>query len=242
MLPSSLNYNLIRDSILSAKDPWEGKTPENPREGCKVVSEILGGLYISNDAAFGKTFRESNPHNFEAIISACGFPRIQRAIPDLATVKRLEVETYFQERKVEWLQIGDAVPDDDKAWGDIVFNATFPQHPLARADFEIERKSTKPEDVEFRAKRRKIVEEYAPGQWFKPTFELLRQAVAGKKTLVHCHHGASRSPAVVVAFLIHDYHVSAEQAVAFLRSKRYCVDPKCIKDLQHYAIALQKKE
>lgn len=229
----------IRDLIVDAQDPWSGQKPKNSREKLTDVSHIFGGLYISDDSCFVETFK-SNSNNFESIISACGFARMQRAQPALAEVKREEIEAHFQDRKVEWLQIGDAVPDDKHAWTDIVFNATFPKDELARADFEIARKSEKPEDVAFRAKKRAAVQQQSSDTWFTPTFDILRAAVNGKKTLVHCHGGVSRSSAVVAAFFIKEYGVPADRAVAFLRTKRFCVDPKCVENLREYARLLQK--
>src|SRR5690242_14947070 len=116
----------IRDLIVEAKDPWDGKIPPNAREGFSDVSHIAGGLYISNHSRFVETF-QTNPNNFEVIVSVCGYPRLQRAQQDiLKAVERSTVENHFKERKVEWLQIGDAVPDDNEAWTDLIFNATFP--------------------------------------------------------------------------------------------------------------------
>lgn len=236
------SVNLARDLINAAQDPWNEQTSKNLRlEGISDVSHIIGGLYISNDACFIETSR-TNPNGFQSIVSACGFSRIQRANSEVLTaVQRSTVETRFQERKIEWLQIGDAVPDDPQAWTDIVFNATFPESPLTRVDFEIARNSTKPEDMEFRAKKRTLVQQHSADRWFKPTFDVLKEAINGKKTLVHCLHGRSRSAAVVIAFFIKEYHVTAEQGLAFLRTKRSCVDPKCIDDLKQYAQSLNEQ-
>lgn len=42
----------------------------------------------------------------------------------------------------------------------------------------------------------------------------------GKNVLVHCHAGVSRSAAILAAFLIRERKCTAEQAVAFIKSKR----------------------
>ena len=56
---------------------------------------------------------------------------------------------------------------------------------------------------------------------FEPAFTTLREAVrANKHILVHCHAGKSRSPAVVIAFLIHFYHTSLKTAYRHVEKAR----------------------
>ncbi|KAJ7486504.1 phosphatases II, partial [Mycena latifolia] len=47
----------------------------------------------------------------------------------------------------------------------------------------------------------------------------------GENVLVHCHQGVSRSASIVIAFLIHDHHMSYDGAHALVRGRRLCVRP-----------------
>jgi protein-tyrosine phosphatase len=42
---------------------------------------------------------------------------------------------------------------------------------------------------------------------------------------VHCQQGVSRSPSIVIAYLIRNHGMSYESALAFVRRKRACVKP-----------------
>ncbi|MCX6986815.1 MAG: dual specificity protein phosphatase [Chlamydiae bacterium] len=55
-------------------------------------------------------------------------------------------------------------------------------------------------------------------------FPVLDQALTGKtNVLVHCEFGKNRSASIVIAYLINRCVVSYEEALHFLRSKRWCV-------------------
>jgi protein-tyrosine phosphatase len=59
------------------------------------------------------------------------------------------------------------------------------------------------------------------GAWAAETqVKLVREYKAGRTILVHCHAGMQRSAAVVAMFLISMYGMSAEEAMAFIKSKR----------------------
>ncbi|KAG6895566.1 hypothetical protein C0992_000597 [Termitomyces sp. T32_za158] len=47
----------------------------------------------------------------------------------------------------------------------------------------------------------------------------------GRNVLVHCQQGISRSPAVVIAYLIRNHGMSYDTAFTFLKRKRACVQP-----------------
>ncbi|KAH7904829.1 protein-tyrosine phosphatase-like protein [Hygrophoropsis aurantiaca] len=47
----------------------------------------------------------------------------------------------------------------------------------------------------------------------------------GHNVLVHCQQGVSRSPAIVIAYLIHTLHMSYDDAYALVRLRRPCVAP-----------------
>jgi protein tyrosine/serine phosphatase len=50
--------------------------------------------------------------------------------------------------------------------------------------------------------------------------KLVREYKAGRTILVHCHAGMQRSAAVVAMFLIAIYGMTADQAMAYIKSKR----------------------
>ena len=253
---ASANENHIhsdtRDEIVRAIDPWSiGK--RNSRAARPYANQVINGLYLGNDEKFAETLNfpcrnykkekidTSNPNQFEVIISLCTYARMVEEMPDLKKMDPKNVDKKFKERGITWIQLGNSLPDDKDAWSDIVFNATFPDSDLTKKDLGIPRKSKKPEHVKFRKNKRLKVEKVSVDKWFEPTFKILDEAVDnGKKTLVHCHAGASRSPALVAAYLIKRYDVTAEQAIAFLRTKRNSSNPKCVKGLKAYAKKLQK--
>lgn len=242
----SYGYTAIRAEILQAEGV---KSRGAKTRSC--VSVIVGGLCLANDEKFAETLGltcrtkkgvvldTSNPHRFEVIVSLCSYTRMTRAMPDLRTYGLEVVEEALGGRKIEWLQIGRALPDDKEAWTDLVFNATFPESELAKCDLEIPRNSLISEHVAFRAVKRELVLKLPVKEWFAHAFVVLDEAVSGKKTLVHCHAGRSRSPALVTAYLINRYQVSADQAISFLQTKRACVKPKCMQQLRDYAEAVK---
>ncbi|KAG2122441.1 protein-tyrosine phosphatase-like protein [Suillus cothurnatus] len=48
---------------------------------------------------------------------------------------------------------------------------------------------------------------------------------SGGNVLVHCQQGVSRSPAIVIAYLIHDLGISYEQAYGLVKRRRPCINP-----------------
>jgi protein-tyrosine phosphatase len=52
-----------------------------------------------------------------------------------------------------------------------------------------------------------------------------RALARGEGVLVHCQQGVSRSPSIVIAYLIRNHGMSYESALAFVRRKRACVKP-----------------
>ncbi|KAG6852377.1 hypothetical protein C0991_012607 [Blastosporella zonata] len=48
---------------------------------------------------------------------------------------------------------------------------------------------------------------------------------SGRNVLVHCQQGISRSPAIVIAYLIRNHGMSYDSAFTLLKRKRACVKP-----------------
>ncbi|MCE5293766.1 MAG: dual specificity protein phosphatase family protein [Chlamydiales bacterium] len=234
-----MQVDAVRDLIVKAQDPWvNGKKPKDILSNKHQAHHVVGGLYIGGDHSFVEVFQD-NPQEFECVISACSFARMKRSQEALADITGDRAEALFKERKITWLQVGNAVPDDANSWPDIVFNATFPHLDDAQIGIEIRRreKNPTPDQVALRARKNAAILLVDVKEQFAPVFKALRE---GKKTLVHCHHGVSRSATILCAFFIHDFGVSAEQALAYLRTKRICVKPKLFPDLQQYFKALNQ--
>lgn len=62
------------------------------------------------------------------------------------------------------------------------------------------------------------------GEHFEEAFEFIEEAKAANgKVLVHCRRGISRSPAIVVGYLMRHNGYTYEDALEFVKSKRSCV-------------------
>ncbi|KAF8148262.1 protein-tyrosine phosphatase-like protein [Crassisporium funariophilum] len=62
---------------------------------------------------------------------------------------------------------------------------------------------------------------------------------SGRSVLVHCQQGVSRSPAVVIAYLIRNHGMSLDNAHTLVKRKRACIKPNSgfIKALQEWEAA-----
>ncbi|KAF8187711.1 protein-tyrosine phosphatase-like protein [Pholiota molesta] len=65
---------------------------------------------------------------------------------------------------------------------------------------------------------------------------------AGWNVLVHCQQGVSRSPAIVIAYLIRQHGMTFDAAYALVRRKRACVKPNSgfVRALQEYEVATRR--
>jgi len=63
-------------------------------------------------------------------------------------------------------------------------------------------------------------------EYFEPCFNWIKDAINSKgRVLVHCHMGVSRSPSIVVAYLMKSQNMCYERAVQHVRKYRSCVRP-----------------
>lgn len=63
-------------------------------------------------------------------------------------------------------------------------------------------------------------------QWFGPAHEFINKNLgAGKKVLVHCGAGISRSATIVISYIMRELGKTVEEALAMVREKRPKVDP-----------------
>ncbi|KIJ59281.1 hypothetical protein HYDPIDRAFT_177879 [Hydnomerulius pinastri MD-312] len=80
----------------------------------------------------------------------------------------------------------------------------------------------------FRCLRIDILDK--PSADLRPHLEGACQYIAsalscGGNVLVHCQQGVSRSPAIVIAYLIHNLGMSYDQAHALVKRRRQCINP-----------------
>lgn len=80
----------------------------------------------------------------------------------------------------------------------------------------------------FRCLRIDILDK--PSADLRPHLEGACQYIAhalqnGGNVLVHCQQGVSRSPAIVIAYLIHNLGMSYEQAYTLVKRRRPCINP-----------------
>ena len=63
-------------------------------------------------------------------------------------------------------------------------------------------------------------------QYFKPAIEFIMNAMlVGGKVLIHCAAGVSRSPTIVMAYLIDRHNFTPATALKYVRERRPVVDP-----------------
>lgn len=75
---------------------------------------------------------------------------------------------------------------------------------------------------------------------FEPLFQMIDKArMSGANILIHCTQGQSRSVTVMMAYLIHRLGISAEDALVFVKTRRFIAEP--IPGLQQRLIAYAGK-
>lgn len=95
---------------------------------------------------------------------------------------------------------------------DTVFNCTktLPYH------MDIPNKYRVPVDDNLQEEEIRNLELWAP----EIAYKMIKEYAAGNRILVHCHAGMQRSAASVAIFLIAYKKVKADEAIAFIKSRR----------------------
>lgn len=88
-----------------------------------------------------------------------------------------------------------------------------------------------------------------PSQDLSKYFDLVYDFIdayhkAGRKVLVHCHAGISRSSTLLASYLMRKYKLRANEAVQLLKSKRGIVDPNpgFLKQLRAHEQSLNREK
>lgn len=198
-------------SLIQASSVWS----EVPVE---IRLEDIGEIVLKYDGR--------NPQKYSTVITLCPVNSALTQFPALAQPVEKDSAANFQKEftknNIEWINLGKTIEDDKRYWKALAYDCTFLDKPLEN----MEEKITHMEGIK-------------PEEWFKPIFEKIDKAVfEGKSTLVHCQAGQSRSSTILAAYLIYTFKVSKDEAVAFLKSRRPCVNPKFEEGLDEYANAL----
>lgn len=78
-------------------------------------------------------------------------------------------------------------------------------------------------------------------KYFEQSYKIIEEAHSMRKgVFVHCNAGVSRSPTIVIAYMMRKYGMTFQQAFDFVKAKRPCVNPRelFIQQLKVYEKAL----
>lgn len=254
--PKSIESVLqFQQQIKSAIDPWarseDSSNPNSPSYGKYVSSlkvpydQILNQLYLGNGigllAAAGCCLDSIFQPEFDGIESMLEQMRLEKSSINFDTI--ISITTISSILSGDWMDVEQFISQNQE---ESVFNKLrrkkIEWHCIGCVDDEPSSENWKSlvaacslslDDI-------KPFEELTIAEKFEPTFKRMDEAVFGnKKMFIHCQAGVSRSASLVAVYLINRFDVSPNQAIAFLRTRRYCVNPKFILWLDSYAQSLK---
>ncbi len=232
--------------------------PSQNADHAQPAHQILNGLYLGSVVAFvqsaGIPFNKieesgcptpldvSNPEKFCHIISVCPTIRSIQSLsldsPDPLTLA--DFERGCNNNGIEWQQVGEMAYDDPEYWLAFVHECTFPKDELAGRTIQASQLDDNSKNRIIEQKNQ-IITDTPITDWFEPMFQVIDQAVLeGKKVLVHCQMGQSRSATLLAAYLINRFQLSADEALQYLKLKRSQVVSKFASELRAYESALRK--
>jgi Dual specificity phosphatase, catalytic domain len=210
--------------------------------------EILPWLFLGNATAFAETthltcthfprgkkqdVKSSNPREFTTVITVCKLTDIVEGIIFAKTASLPALKEQFKEKEIHWYPVGRNFTDKAENWASLVYDCTHLNSNQDALGIYADNYDRLLNDVHKPVLKRPVTE------WFHGIFTVLDRAMqSGEKVLVHCQAGISRSPTLIAAYLINRYHVTAEQAINFLKSKRAVVDPNFTDQLKDYETRL----
>lgn len=226
-----------RGVFIAAKDPWKTSLATN---NAKLASQeepftkILNGIYLGNAAGFATTthltcnqvnqqvstqINSANGGGFKHVITLCPIADLQKGfLYSQAGAQGLTALLCqsFASWKINWFNLGENVAATDAGWDHLVFNCTRANSQAA------------PQMDAIGVKDR-----------FESIFKVLdRGAIGHERVLIHSDNGSSFCAEVLIAYLVNRYSITVDQALAYLRSKRLCVNPVHYKQLQAYERSL----
>ena len=246
--------------ISKVEDLWEKGEPSLD-EGVKAkevpYNRIIGALYLGNDLGFVSTTNlpaqersglgkpqpidTDNPAKFRIVVSVCSLNVLQQDfVFDRVANAQLDatLQTSFKRHHIAWIRPGRALEDKEQAWEDLIFNSTY----LNELPDDVDPDGVDDQKYQtLHEQKCAEVKKLPVKDWFEPTFKILDRAVLeGLPTLVHCQQGVSLSPALVAAYLIKRYGLTAKEAIKYLRYMRLCVCTHFDSKLAAYEKALDK--
>jgi hypothetical protein len=253
--PTSINiFEDVAAEIAQARD----FAPEFSQiRASKTVSshKIYKGLSLGMASAFAQSthlvlyshetgklvpIATHNPEEFDVVITVCPLSDLASDFDKLSQCSEADIRQSFTDHQVDWHYIGRASGDDKLFWYGLIHDCTFPTSELA-VQHEIGTVGVPTEKFQsMLTKKQSVVTATPVAEWFEPVFKEIDRAVMGNENvLVHCYAGQSRSATLLAAYFINRFGVAAMDAALFLRSKRHCVSPKFIEELEDYAAALK---
>ncbi len=218
-------------------------------------SHIRDKFYIGNAHAFintlhlnvttkTKRLKTNNKENFNFIVTCCPLKDIYKACPLLERLCSNEPEGdiaflqgHFLANGIDWVHVGEMFCDNADLWETIAYDCTIdtpsPQRLPEMDVFELANL--------LRFKRNKI-REIDVIEWFEPLLNKIAQAEEqGKKILIHCRAGISRSVTIFMLYLIKRKKMSVDQALHCIKSQRPLADPKFLDKLKAYVASLPQE-
>lgn len=216
-------------------------------------TEIIPNLYLGNSGGFIrctylKTVKENSTDDFfntqnidgiKTIITVCPWLTIERDYT--FSENREQVAASFLEHKVKWIQVGNSIMDHEDSWLPLVHNSSFPANEDSSVIIHAPTLLEFYKNAQYLNHRKaEKVNKLCISQWFAPIFEAIDTALGkGEKVLIHCQAGISRSATITAAYLINRKGMPAKQAIATLKSKRSCVEPNFVTQLEEYEEGLK---
>lgn len=184
--------------------------------------------------------KHSNPLQFKSVFTYCPMNAI---CGDFTELNRDLVAPSFSAQKVKWFNIGRTSTDSPEGWLTLAHDSTFPNSESAQVEISA---TAGIEASRFEAlgkQKAEAIQAVHAREWFKPVFEEIDRAIFNDKrrVLVHCQQGVSRSATILAAYFINRCDVTPEQALNFLKSRRFCVKSKFTEQLVAYHQAIKSQ-
>jgi hypothetical protein len=217
--------------------------------------QIIKGRYLGKNEAFTQTTHlkcfapdkngrpelidTSNPLNFKTVITLCPWAGISADYNELQEKGPKETMESFEKNAIKWHFVGKLAEDEPRYWEALAYDCTHVDTELAKKDMPKEGLQ-EAELEQIRQEKSDVMSNTPVQEWFEPIFQEIDEGVFnGKRVLVHCQAGRSRSASILAAYLINRFNVSSNEAIAFLKSRRPCIEIKFTIQLNAYAEALQ---
>lgn len=225
-------------------------------------NNVFNGLFLGNidafvsstnldfsqndpDTATLRPVLTSNPHHFSRIITLCPLEDALLTFDYDNPPSAKDCDQQFKLKGIQWDYLGqqmfdveESMPDEtqDLVWKALIHDCTYGVGNVSN-----QKEKLSDQQKEKLCKEKKTTIEKRPVKdWFERVFVQIDEAICnGERVLVHCQAGRSRSASVIAAYLIKRCGITVDDAINFLKSRRYCVQDKFVKRLREYEKALK---